>query len=86
MIEGDTQPLAVFRLLNGTQYVNGRYTVRTNLVISYADIIVYFEKSHFFIKKHNKIDIQSKEKLFKKRARFAHAFCWVISAFFKLEH
>jgi len=44
MVEGDT-PLwyAVFReCLDGTQYAKGRYAVRKNPVISYADIYFYF--------------------------------------------
>jgi len=43
--EGDTPPFwyAVFRGdLDGTQYAKGRYAVRRNSVISYADIIFYF--------------------------------------------
>ena len=40
-LEGDTPPFwyAVFRGdLDGTQYAKGRYAVRRNSVISYADI------------------------------------------------
>ena len=34
---------AVFRgCLDGTQYAKGRYAVRNNFVISYADINFYF--------------------------------------------
>jgi len=40
-----TSPLwyAVFSFLHGTQYAKGRYAVRINSVISYADINVYFK-------------------------------------------
>ena len=35
---------AIFRFLDGTQYAKGRYAVRKNLVISYADINFNFKK------------------------------------------
>ena len=45
--EGDTSPFgtqfSVF--LDGTQYAKGRYAVRINPVISYADINFYFQFS-----------------------------------------
>jgi len=47
IIEGDPPPFwyAVFRgNLDGTQYAKGRYAVRRNSVISYADINCYFKK------------------------------------------
>jgi len=43
---GET-PLLVRRIhvyLDGKQYAKGRYAVRKNPVISYADIIFYFKK------------------------------------------
>jgi len=33
--------------LDGTQYTKGRYAVRRNSVISYADINFYYEKVPF---------------------------------------
>jgi len=50
MPEADTPPFwyAVFRGdLDGTQYAKGRYAVRRNFVISYADINFYFKKVQF---------------------------------------
>jgi len=50
MDEGDTPPLwyAVFKGdLDGTQYAKGRFAVRRNSVISYADINLYFKKIQF---------------------------------------
>ena len=48
--EGDT-PLLVRSIqgggLDGTQYAKGRYAVRRNSVISYADINFYLKKVHF---------------------------------------
>ena len=47
--EGDTPPFwyAVFRGdLDGTQYAKGRYAVRRNSVISYADIIFTLKRSN----------------------------------------
>jgi len=42
---------AVFRgNLDGTQYAKGRYAVRRNSVISYADINFYFKKVQFLSK------------------------------------
>ena len=39
---------AVFRgVLDGTQYAKGRYAVRRNSVISYADTSFYYKKVHF---------------------------------------
>ena len=47
-LDGDTPPpfwYAVFSwVLDGTQYAKGRYAVRKNPVISYADINFYFKK------------------------------------------
>ena len=48
--EGDPPPFyyAVFRgVLDGTQYAKGRYAVRKNPVISYADIDFYFKRPNF---------------------------------------
>jgi len=48
--EGDTPPFwyAVFRGdLDSMQYAKGRYAVRRNFVISYADINFYFKKVQF---------------------------------------
>ena len=49
MTEGDTPPFwyAVFRGEDHGQYAKGRYAVRRNSVISYADIIFYFKKVPF---------------------------------------
>ena len=50
LTEGDTPPFwyAVYRgCLGGTQYAKGRYAVRRNSVISYADINFYFKKVPF---------------------------------------
>ena len=41
----------------GTQYAKGRYAVRRNSVISYADINFYFKKVQFSLKKHNTHDM-----------------------------
>jgi len=49
IIEGDT-PLLVRSIqgdLDGTQYAKGRYAVRRNSVISYADINFYFKMVQF---------------------------------------
>jgi len=66
---------AVFRGdLDGTQYAKGRYAVRRNSVILYADINFYFKKVQFSLKKHNARDIQSQITLKQLRARYARAF------------
>jgi len=60
-IEGDTPPFGTQYLgfLDGTQYAKGRYAVRKNPNRTQTSLFNF--KSHFFIKKHNKIDIQSKK-------------------------
>ena len=60
--EGDTPPFGTQYSggdLDGTQYAKGRYTVRRNSVILYADINFYFKRVQFSLKKHNTHDIQS---------------------------
>jgi len=51
MYEGDTPPFGTQYSggggLDGTQYAKGRYAVRRNFVISYADINFYFKKVQF---------------------------------------
>jgi len=50
MHQGNTPPLlvrSIQRDLDGTQYAKGRYAVRRNSVISYADINLYFKKVLF---------------------------------------
>ena len=48
--EGDNPPFGTQYSggdLDGTQYAMGRYAVRRNSVISYADINFYFKKVQF---------------------------------------
>jgi len=48
--EGDTPPPFCTKysgVLDGTQYAKGRYAVRKNPVMSYADINFYFKKVQF---------------------------------------
>ena len=50
IIEGDTPHFGTQYsggCLDGTQYAKGRYAVRKNPVISYADINFYFKKVQF---------------------------------------
>jgi len=61
------------RGLDGTQYAKCPFAVRINSVISYANIIFLVLKGQLFIKKHNKIDIQSEITLSFSRSRFARA-------------
>ena len=85
--EGDT-PLLIRSIrgdLNGTQYAKGRYAVRRNSVISYADINFYFKKVQFSLKRNNTLGIQSQISLKKLRARFAGAF-WAHFNIYKLKH
>jgi len=65
---------AVFRGdLDGTQYAKGRYAVRRNSVISYADINLYLKKVQFSLK-NNTRDTQSEITLKNLRALFTRAF------------
>ena len=73
---------AIFRgNLDGTHYAKGRYAVRRNSVISYADINFYFKKVQFSLKKHNTHDIQSQITLKKFARSLRSRFFGLISAF-----
>jgi len=74
--EGDTPPLGMQYSggdLDGTQYAKGRYAVRRNFVISYADINFYFKKAQFSSKNTTHMTYTVKT-LNKMRACFARAF------------
>jgi len=72
-----TPPFLVRTIQGGlrrTQYAKGRYAVRKNPVLSYADINFYFKKVQFSLRIINKRDIQSQITLNFSRARFARVF------------